>query len=122
MRVLILEDEPILQMDLAMMLEGRGYRVSTSETAEGAVEVARLEQPSVAILDLNLGHGRPDGVDAAREIMRVSPSTQIIFQTAHQDPKSRGRMISVMPVAILNKPFDEARLLALVAGAEGVAA
>ena len=36
MRVLVLEDEPILQMDLAMMLEGRGYRVSTSETAEGA--------------------------------------------------------------------------------------
>lgn len=122
MRVLILEDEPLIQMAMVMILEAEGHRVSTSETAAGAVEVARLEQPSVAILDLNLGHGRPDGVDAAREIMRVSPFTQIIFQTAHQDPKSRGRMISVMPVAILNKPFDEARLLALVAGAEGVAA
>ena len=122
MRVLVLEDEPILQMDLVTVIEEAGHRVGSAETAEGAVEIARLDQPDVAVLDLNLGAGRPDGVDAAREIMRVSPRTQIIFQTAHQDQASRGRMISVLPVAILNKPFDPVRLLALVAGAQGVEA
>lgn len=116
MRVLILEDEPILQMDLVSIVQDAGHRVASAETAEGAVEIARLDQPDLAFLDLNLGHGRADGVDAAREIKRVSPHTRIVFVTAHQDQVSRGRMIATMPEAILNKPYDETAILRAVHG------
>lgn len=122
MRVLVLEDEPLIQMAVTMLLEEAGHRVSTAEKAEGAEEIARLDVIDVAILDLNLGLGRRDGVDAALAIMRLQPSTRIIFQTAHQDQVSRGRMISVMPEAILSKPVDETALLRAVNGAMGVAA
>lgn len=116
MRVLILEDEPLIQMAMAMILEGEGHRVTTTETAEGAVAINRVDPHDVAILDLNLGAGRRDGVDAALEIMRDRPETRIIFQTAHQDARSRAHMISVMPEAILSKPLDEAKLLRAVVG------
>lgn len=116
MRVLVLEDEPLIQMAMTMILEAEGHRVSTAETAEGAIEIARLDQPDVAVLDLNLGVGKPDGVSAALAIMTVSPNTRIIFQTAHQDPRSRAAMIATMPEEILTKPVDETRLIRAVAG------
>ena len=124
MGVLILEDEPLISLMMTMILEAEGHRVSTSETAAGAIEIARLDQPDVAVLDLNLGAGKPDGVSAALAIMTVSPNTRIIFQTAHQDPVSRAAMIATMPEEILTKPVDEARLLRAVAGVAmpGVAA
>ena len=49
MRVLVLEDEPLIQMAVTMLLEEAGHRVSTAETAEGAEEIARLDVIDVAI-------------------------------------------------------------------------
>lgn len=116
MRVLVLEDEPLISLMMVQILEEAGHRVTTAETAEGAAAINRVDPHDVAILDLNLGAGRRDGVDAALEIMRDQPTTRIIFQTAHQDARSRAHMISVMPEQILTKPVDEARLIHAVAG------
>lgn len=122
MRVLVLEDEPLISLMMSMILEAEGHRVATAETAEGATEIARLDQPDVAVLDLNLGAGRRDGVSAALAIMTVSPNTRIIFQTAHHDPLNWSAMIATMPEEILTKPVDEARLIRAVEGAKAVAA
>lgn len=122
MRVLILEDEPLIQMAMVMILEAEGHRVSTSETAAGAIEIARLDQPAVAVLDLNLGAGKPDGVSAALAIMTVSPNTRLIFQTAHHDPANWSAMMATMPEDILAKPVDETRLIRAVEGVKAVAA
>ena len=124
LRVLILEDEPLIQMAMTVILEVEGHRVSTAEKAAGAIEIARLDQPNVAVLDLNLGTGKPDGVSAALAIMTVSPNTRIIYQTAHHDPLNWSAMMATMPEDILAKPVDEARLIRAVAGVAmpGVAA
>lgn len=116
MRVLVLEDEPLIQLAMVAILEAEGHRVTTAETAEGAAEINRVDPHDLAILDLNLGAGRRDGVDAALMIIRDHSETRIIFQTAYNDPVSLGRMNSVMPEAILSKPVDEARLIRAVAG------
>ncbi len=116
MRVLILEDEPLIQMAMVQILEEAGHRVTTAETAEGAAAINRVDPHDVAILDLNLGAGRRDGVDAALEIIRDHPHTRIIFQTAHADPLNFKRMWTVCPEAILDKPINEAALLKAVAG------
>lgn len=116
MRVLVLEDEPLIQMAMVQILEEAGHRVTTTETAEGAAAINRVDPHDVAILDLNLGAGRRDGVDAALEIMRDQPTTRIIFQTAHADPLNFKRMWTVCPEAILDKPINEAALLKAVAG------
>jgi len=116
MRVLVLEDEPLIQMEIVAILEGVGHRVSTSETAHGAALMNSIEPHDVAVLDLNLGRGNPDGVDAALEIIRGHPHPRIIFQTAHADPLNFKRMWTVCPEAILDKPINEAALLKAVAG------
>ena len=86
------------------------------QTAHGAALMNSIEPHDVAVLDLNLGRGNRDGVDAALEIIRDHPHTRIIFQTAHADPLNFKRMWTVCPEAILDKPINEAALLKAVAG------
>lgn len=116
MRVLVLEDEPLIQMEIVAILEGAGHRVSTAETARGAIMINQTEPHDVMVFDLNLGRGNPDGVDAALAILVHQPDARIIFQTAHNDPLNWKRMWTVLPEAILDKPINEAKLLAAVAG------
>ena len=116
MRVLILEDEPLISMAMTMILEEAGHRVTTAETAEGAEAINRVDPHDLAICDYNLGKGRRDGVDAALALTRDNPMTRIIFQSAYRDQVSLGRMVSAMPEAILSKPLDEAKLLRAVVG------
>ena len=53
MRILIAEDETIIRMDLRALLEGAGFEVCAEARAgEEAVELARREQPDLAVLDV----------------------------------------------------------------------
>lgn len=116
MRVLILEDEPLISMAMTIILEEAGHRVTTAETAEGAEAINRVDPHDLAICDYNLRKGRPDGVDAALAMTRDNPKTRIIFQSGYRDQVSLGRMVAAMPEAILSKPLDEAKLLRAVVG------
>ncbi|MCB1031198.1 MAG: response regulator, partial [Acidimicrobiales bacterium] len=66
-RVVIAEDEAIIRLDLKETLEEEGYEV-VAETGRGdeAVELVRLHEPDVAILDIKMPG--LDGISAAREI------------------------------------------------------
>lgn len=57
--VLVLEDEAIIGMDIAMSLQDAGFAVhGPFKTPEKALESLARERPSFAVLDLNLGHGK----------------------------------------------------------------
>jgi CheY-like chemotaxis protein len=62
-RVLIAEDETIIRLDLRGLLEGAGHEVC-AEARDGveAVELARTEEPDVALLDVKMP--RLDGIEA----------------------------------------------------------
>ena len=68
MRVLIAEDETIIRLDLRGLLEGAGHEVC-AEARDGveAVELARSEDPDVALLDVKMP--RLDGIEAAKQIL-----------------------------------------------------
>ena len=57
-RVLILDDEALILMDLRFALEDEGATVSEARTANAALELIAAQTPDVAVLDVNLGRGR----------------------------------------------------------------
>jgi len=65
MRILIAEDETIIRLDLRELLERAGFDVC-AEARDGAeaVELARAEQPDLAVLDVKMP--QLDGIEAAR--------------------------------------------------------
>jgi DNA-binding NarL/FixJ family response regulator len=82
-RILIADDHPVVRKGLRALLEGRrGWRVC-AEAANGreAVEMARAQKPDVAIVDIGMpGLG---GVEATRQIRKVSAETEVLILSAH---------------------------------------
>ncbi len=81
-RILIVEDESIVQLDLQQRLERMGYSVVgvASRGEEGIAKAAELK-PDLVIMDLRL-EGPMDGVEAARRIQSEG-GTPVIYLTAH---------------------------------------
>ncbi len=109
MRLLIAEDETIIRLDLRELLERAGFDVC-AEARDGveAVELARSEQPELAILDVKMP--RLDGIEAARQILEERP-IPIVMLTAYDQEELVSRAIEAGVFGYLVKPFREADLL-----------
>ena len=109
MRVLIAEDETIIRLDLKDLLERAGFDVC-AEAKDGleAVELARSEQPDVAVLDVKMP--RLDGIEAARRIMDERP-IPIVMLTAYGQDELVSRAVEAGVFGYLVKPFREQDLL-----------
>ena len=80
-RVLIIEDEPIIAMDLETLVESLGHTVvGNARTRDEAVSMARADRPGLVLADIRLGDGL-----SLRVFDEVRPSCPVIFTTAHDD-------------------------------------
>lgn len=104
-RVLIIEDEPIIAMDLKDIVESMGHKVvGTAATRTEAVELATEEQPDLVLADIQLADGS-SGIDASRDIMERSPGLPVVFITAYPERFLTGDRPE--PVFLITKPFEE---------------
>ena len=109
MRILIAEDETIIRMDLRALLEGAGFEVcAEAKDGEEAVELARSEQPDLAVLDVKMP--RLDGIEAARRILDERP-IPIVMVTAYGERELVARAVEAGVFGYLVKPFRETDLL-----------
>ena len=108
-RVLIAEDEALIRLDLAEMLEEEGYDVvGQAEDGEKAVALAEELRPDLVILDIKMP--RLDGLAAAERVaaQRIAPVV-ILTAFSQRDLVERARDAGAM--AYLVKPFSKADLL-----------
>ena len=106
---MIAEDETIIRLDLAEMLARAGFHVC-GEARDGveAVELARSEQPDVAVLDVKMP--RLDGIEAARRILDERP-IPIVMLTAYGQEELVSRAVEAGVFGYLVKPFRETDLV-----------
>jgi response regulator NasT len=109
MRILIAEDETIIRLDLRELLERAGFEVC-AEARDGAeaVELARAEQPDLAVLDVKMP--QLDGIEAARRILDERP-IPIVMLTAYGQQELVSRAVEAGVFGYLVKPFRETDLL-----------
>ena len=101
--VLIIEDEPIIAMDIEELVLGCGHRVvGVASTEADAVELARLHRPGLILADINLGAGG-DGSSAVARIIR-SHYAPVIFVTAYPERLLTGDALE--PAFVITKPFE----------------
>jgi DNA-binding LytR/AlgR family response regulator len=105
-RILIVEDEPLIAEDLRGHLEALGYEVAghCDNALDAMAEIASA-QPDLLLLDINLGDG-PDGVQLAEKV-RAKHATPFIFVTSHSDKATVERVKPLRPAGFIIKPFDE---------------
>ena len=101
-RVLIIEDEPIIAMDLENLVTELGHKVvATAATKDEAVSKAKSERPGLVLADINLGEGG-SGIDAVNEILS-SFDIPVIFITAYPEKLLTGERPE--PTYLIAKPF-----------------
>jgi CheY-like chemotaxis protein len=102
-RVLIIEDEPIIAMDIQALVEGCGHRVvGVAASEEEAVAIAEAKRPGLVLADINLGAGG-DGTTAVARILERH-TAPVIFVTAYPERLLTGE--AVEPAFVITKPFD----------------
>ncbi|MFT3973013.1 MAG: response regulator [Amaricoccus sp.] len=102
-RVLIIEDEPLISLDLAEIVESLGHEVSTiARTAGQAVQAAGAETPGLVLADIQLADGS-SGLDAVREILTMF-EVPVIFITSFPERLLTGKRPE--PTFLITKPYD----------------
>src|SRR5467141_1880177 len=115
MRILVAEDETIIRLDLRDILVRAGFEVcAEARDGEEAVELARSEQPDLAIMDVKMP--KLDGIDAARKILDERP-IPIVMLTAYGQEELVSRAVEAGVFGYLVKPFREQDLLPAIATA-----
>jgi two-component system, response regulator PdtaR len=103
MKVLIVEDEGLIALHLAMLVAELGHHVcATVASAAGAVAEAAEHGPDVVLMDIRLAQGS-SGIDAAREIY-ARQALRCIFLSANLDESSRAALLPCNPVDFIGKP------------------
>jgi CheY-like chemotaxis protein len=102
-RVLIIEDEPVIAMDIAGIVESLGHEVvGVAARQVEAVELARQHQPGLVLADVQLQDG-DSGILTVQEILR-SMDAPVIFVTGFPERLLTGDRVE--PAFIVTKPFD----------------
>lgn len=111
-RILVIDDEPSLQVTLRDTFEDEGYDVQVAGTVREALEALRQSSPDLVLCDLRLPDG--DGLDVVQEAQRWAPMVPVIILTAFASIDSAIAALKAGASEYLTKPFDEASLLSMV--------
>lgn len=105
-KILIVEDESIVALDLRYRLDNLGYEVSDIvASGEEAIEKTADLAPDLILMDIRLA-GKMDGVEAAAQI-RDRWGIPVIYITAYADEETVKRAKVTHPLGYLVKPFDD---------------
>ena len=109
--VLIIEDEPLIALDLERILEDLGHRVtSIARTHKDALKAAALQKPGLVLADIRLADGS-SGLDAVNDILG-SFTVPVVFITAYPEKLMTGERPE--PTFLITKPFREDAVKAIV--------
>ncbi len=112
--VLIIEDEPLIAMDLENIVRDLGHEVSAiAVTRDEAVAAARAARPGLVLADIQLADDS-SGIDAVRDIL-AAYSVPVIFITAFPERLLTGERPE--PTFLITKPFQRATVRAAIAQA-----
>lgn len=112
-RILIVEDESIVQLDLQRRLERMGYTVVGAASAgEEAVAKSVELKPDLVLMDVRLS-GPMDGIEAARQI-RATQGTPIVYVTAYATALEDAQPQDVFGPCV-SKPFRTTELQSAIA-------
>ena len=109
MKILVVEDEHIVAVDIQDRLVRLGYKIAGHvTTGEEAVSKALNLEPDLILMDIMLKN-EMDGVEAAERI-RQSTDIPVIFLTAYTDTQTLQRAKLTQPFGYILKPFEEREL------------
>jgi len=112
-KILVVEDENIVALDIKRNLEKFGYQVTDMcSSGEEALEVVARERPQLVLMDIQL-QGELDGIETAEKI-RSTYYIPVVMLTAYADEATLDRVKVTEPFGYIIKPFEERELRTVI--------
>jgi PAS domain S-box-containing protein len=112
-KVLIVEDEAIISLDIKRLLSSSGYGVAAvAATAEQAIQLVQSDAPDLVLMDIHL-KGPVDGIETALQI-REKFGLPVVFVTAHADKNTLQRARETEPFGYIVKPISALSLTSTI--------
>jgi CheY-like chemotaxis protein len=112
-KILIVEDEPIIALDLEMKVTQFGFEVvAIARSADEALRAVEDSRPDLALMDLHI-LGSMDGIETAH-LLRSAYEIPSIFLTAYSDDRNIERATRGKPYGFMTKPFETRELKAMI--------
>lgn len=114
-RVMVIEDETIIAMDLKGIVQAMGHEVTgIARTHSAAIELANERRPDLILADIQLADGS-SGVDAVNELLASMGDIPVIFITAFPERLLTGDRPE--PAFLISKPYSEEQVRSAVSQA-----
>ena len=108
-KILIVEDETIVALEIKKVLENLGFEITDTATDyNSALTSVEENKPDIILMDIDLRDSL-DGIEVAKKINETH-NIPIIYTTAYSDEKTLTRAIETNPVSYLIKPFKREEL------------
>jgi len=112
-KILIVEDETIVALDIKRRLEKLGYQVTgLAAKAKQVLELVEHDYPDIILMDIHL-NDTLDGIDIAN-LINQKYRIPVIFVTAYSEDSTMSRASQARPYGYLLKPFSERDLYAVI--------
>ena len=108
-KILILEDDIIVGIDLQEVLIANGYTISLVHNYEQALAEAKKFKPHLAICDINLGKGLT-GIDFVKDVYIILPKLEIIYVTAFSNKQMMDDVATTNSLNYIVKPWNEEQI------------
>jgi len=112
MRVLVVEDDQATAQSLQMMLESEGMVVDTTDLGEDGLEIGKLYDYDIIILDLMLPD--IDGIEVLRRLRDARVETPVLILSGLTEADNKVKGLGTGADDYLTKPFDKAELMARI--------
>jgi CheY-like chemotaxis protein/DNA-directed RNA polymerase specialized sigma24 family protein len=114
-KVMVIEDEMIIAMDLKGIVQSMGHDVTgVARTHDAAIELAGKTRPDLILADIQLADGS-SGIDAVNELLREMGDIPVIFITAFPERLLTGDRPE--PAFLISKPYSEEQVRSAVSQA-----
>lgn len=114
-RVLIIEDEPVIAMDLENLVSELGHQITgVARTRTEAVEIGGKERPDLILADIRLADSS-SGIDAVNDLLAEFGDLPVIFITAYPERLLTGDRPE--PAFLISKPYKEDQVRSAVSQA-----
>jgi len=112
MRVLLIEDDSLMAKSIELMLGAEGLNVYTTDLGEEGLDLGKLYDYDIIVLDLNL----PDmsGYDVLKKLRTAKVETPILILSGMSEPDKKVKGLGFGADDYLTKPFDRDELLARI--------
>ncbi len=112
MRILLVEDDPAMSRTIELMLRSEGMVVDATDLGEDAIEIAKLYDYDMVLLDLMLPD--MDGMEVLRRLRNARVGTPVLILSGLSEPENKVRGLGSGADDYLTKPFDKSELIARI--------